>query len=222
MSRPRVLIVLMLFVGIGFALWRWRRGQPTDLSLPTALPPLTRTPAPALAASPDTPMAGGPRRIVNRVHGGAPPTASLRVAPAAPPDAEEPPPPSEPPATHEQSLAPLSPEEAMAPPAEPEPPATHESLAPLSPEEAPDRPAAPGAIAGEILSAAATAPAGPLNINTAEAQALIDLPGIGPALAARIIAHRERHGPFANIDQLVAIQGIGPTSLNEFRHLITV
>ncbi|NTV61969.1 MAG: hypothetical protein HGA65_00330 [Oscillochloris sp.] len=58
-------------------------------------------------------------------------------------------------------------------------------------------------------------------MNTADLQTLIDLPGIGPALAARIIAYRDEKGPFATVDSLVDVQGIGPNNINEFRSLIT-
>jgi competence protein ComEA len=63
---------------------------------------------------------------------------------------------------------------------------------------------------------------GPVNINTADLEALIALPGIGPALARRIVAYRKERGPFTSVDQLVDIQGIGPRNIDEFRHLITV
>jgi competence protein ComEA len=212
MFRPRWLLLVALLGTIGYLAWRWRQGAAATVSPPPAPPAPTPAPAPVPAGE-AAPTPSGPRRITTRVHRGAPPAAPLRPALAAPRTPEEPPPPpSEPPATHEQTLAPLSAEEAVAAPAEPEPPATHEqTLAPLSAEEAVAAP----------LGAAAE-PSEPVNINTAGSQALIDLPGIGPALAARIIAHREQHGPFATIDELVDIPGIGPTSINEFRHLVTV
>jgi competence protein ComEA len=62
----------------------------------------------------------------------------------------------------------------------------------------------------------------PCNINQASADDLVALPGIGRALANRIIAHRDEHGPFAAIESLLEIQGIGPQNLQEFAHLITV
>lgn len=63
---------------------------------------------------------------------------------------------------------------------------------------------------------------GPININTASAEQLQELPGIGPALAARIIAFREEHGPFATIEDLTHVSGIGPRTLDALRDLITV
>ncbi len=61
-----------------------------------------------------------------------------------------------------------------------------------------------------------------VNVNTADYESLVALPGIGPALAQRIIAYREEHGPFASVEELQEVQGIGPRNLDEFRHLITV
>lgn len=63
---------------------------------------------------------------------------------------------------------------------------------------------------------------GPININTAPAERLQELPGIGPALAARIVAFREEHGPFDTIEDLTHVPGIGPRTLDAVRDLITV
>lgn len=63
---------------------------------------------------------------------------------------------------------------------------------------------------------------GPLNVNTAGAIALEELPGIGPALAAAIVDHRQRHGPFASVDELAEVSGIGPAKLEQIRPLATV
>ena len=56
-----------------------------------------------------------------------------------------------------------------------------------------------------------------VNINTATADQLQLLPGVGPALAGRIIAFREANGPFNKVDELTAVQGIGDKSLEKLR-----
>ncbi len=61
-----------------------------------------------------------------------------------------------------------------------------------------------------------------LNVNTADAAALEELPGIGPALAVAIVEHRRRSGPFATVDELVEVSGIGPVKLEQIRPLATV
>ena len=56
-----------------------------------------------------------------------------------------------------------------------------------------------------------------VDINTADAAALEALPGIGPSLAAAIIEHRRRAGPFASVDELIEVSGIGPVKLEQIR-----
>lgn len=53
----------------------------------------------------------------------------------------------------------------------------------------------------------------PININTAGADQLEELTGIGPALAERIITYRESNGGFSSLDELAAVSGIGPSIL---------
>ena len=62
----------------------------------------------------------------------------------------------------------------------------------------------------------------PLDINSADGAALEALPGIGPALAAAIVEHRRRTGPFATVDELVEVSGIGPVKLEQVRPMVTV
>ena len=52
-----------------------------------------------------------------------------------------------------------------------------------------------------------------ININLASSALLTQIPGIGPRLAERIISHRQKHGPFKELTQLRAINGIGPAKL---------
>jgi competence protein ComEA len=58
---------------------------------------------------------------------------------------------------------------------------------------------------------------GKIDINAASAVELTDLPGIGPALARRIIDYREEHGPFASVDDLLHISGIGERILERLK-----
>jgi len=56
-----------------------------------------------------------------------------------------------------------------------------------------------------------------VNVNTASADELTRLSGIGPVLAGRIVAYREAHGPFASIDALTEVSGIGPETVERLR-----
>ena len=60
-----------------------------------------------------------------------------------------------------------------------------------------------------------------INVNAADAAALCELPGIGPAYAARIVAYREAHGPFAKAEDLTAIKGIGPATVKKIEPYIS-
>jgi competence protein ComEA len=74
---------------------------------------------------------------------------------------------------------------------------------------------------GDADAAIATASGGTLiNINTATADEIDQLPGIGPALAERIVAYRETTGPFASLDDLDQVEGIGPDVLADIGALI--
>lgn len=66
------------------------------------------------------------------------------------------------------------------------------------------------------------APTARLNLNTASAAELELLPGIGPALAARIVEDRAANGPFRSVDDLDRVKGIGPKTLGRIRALCTV
>lgn len=61
-----------------------------------------------------------------------------------------------------------------------------------------------------------------ININTAPPSELERLPGIGPVLAARIVAYREKWGPFQAIEDIMEVSGIGPAKFANMRHLIKV
>jgi len=47
-----------------------------------------------------------------------------------------------------------------------------------------------------------------LDLNTARAEELVELPGIGHALARKIIEHRERHGPFRRPEEVIIVEGL--------------
>jgi competence protein ComEA len=64
--------------------------------------------------------------------------------------------------------------------------------------------------------------AGLVNINTAGSETLQTLPGIGPALAGRIIDYRDAHGPFVAVEDLLNVKGIGEVTLEKLRPLISV
>lgn len=65
-------------------------------------------------------------------------------------------------------------------------------------------------------------PASLVRLNTATAEELTSLNGIGPALAARIVEFRETVGPFQSVEDLVRVRGIGPRTLEGFAHRVTV
>lgn len=60
-----------------------------------------------------------------------------------------------------------------------------------------------------------------LNLNAADALDLMALPGIGPALAQRVLAHRRAHGPFASWSHLEAVKGIGPYLIGKLKPFLT-
>ena len=61
-----------------------------------------------------------------------------------------------------------------------------------------------------------------IDINTAGVAQLMSLPGIGEAIAKRIITFREEHGPFRRVEDLMRVKGIGEKSLERLRPLLTV
>jgi len=62
----------------------------------------------------------------------------------------------------------------------------------------------------------------PLRLNTATAEELERLPGIGPSLAARIIAWRDSAGVFRNVEDIAKVRGIGPATLARLKPLLTL
>jgi competence protein ComEA len=83
-----------------------------------------------------------------------------------------------------------------------------------------DAAAVPGASPG--AGAGAGAPAAPVNLNSATAEQLDTLDGVGPATAQKILEYRSQHGGFSAVDELGQISGIGPKRLESLRGQVTV
>lgn len=82
-----------------------------------------------------------------------------------------------------------------------------------APEAAPKAP---------VTKAAPQKVGGVININTADAGALTELHGIGPAKAAAIVDYRKQHGPFKSVEQLADVKGIGGSFIEKNRDRISV
>lgn len=78
----------------------------------------------------------------------------------------------------------------------------------------------PPPLTGGVASVAR--PSGPLDLNTATAEELEALPGIGPATASAILAYRQEHGRFRTVDELLEVRGIGEARLAELRSMVRV
>ncbi len=78
-------------------------------------------------------------------------------------------------------------------------------------------PGASGATGGTAAGDGTAAGHDPVDLNAADASTLQTLPGIGPVLAERIVAWREENGPFASVEELGEVSGIGPAVLDGLR-----
>ena len=63
---------------------------------------------------------------------------------------------------------------------------------------------------------------GGISVNTASAEELTELPGVGEATAAAIIAHRESIGAFTDIEQLLDVKGIGPAKFESLKDAVSL
>ena len=79
-----------------------------------------------------------------------------------------------------------------------------------------------GADGGAVLASGANDVAGLVNINTASAAELQTLSGIGPSMAQSIIDERSKNGPFASVDDLMRVSGIGEKKLAKIKDCICV
>jgi competence protein ComEA len=77
-----------------------------------------------------------------------------------------------------------------------------------------------GAAAGG--GAAGAAPSAPINLNSATAEQLDTLDGVGPATVQKILEYRTQHGGFASLDDLAQVSGIGPKKLEALKTQVTV
>lgn len=89
-------------------------------------------------------------------------------------------------------------------------------------EDDPPPEAAPGAGAASAAAGGSGAAPGVVDLNSADATVLETLPGIGPALAARIIAWRAEHGRFASVEDLLDVSGIGDAKFADLRDRVRV
>jgi competence protein ComEA len=87
----------------------------------------------------------------------------------------------------------------------------------------PARGPAPAAAGTDAATADPTqSPAAPVNLNTATADELGTLDGVGPATAQKILAYRQEHGGFSSVDDLDQVPGIGAKRLAALRPHVTV
>ncbi|MFE7605152.1 helix-hairpin-helix domain-containing protein [Brachybacterium paraconglomeratum] len=91
-----------------------------------------------------------------------------------------------------------------------------------APAPAADAPPAGDAGAGDGTAGGGEEVGGLIDLNTASVAELDELPGVGPAIAQRIVDHREQNGPFESVDQLEEVSGIGPATLEKMRDRATV
>jgi competence protein ComEA len=92
--------------------------------------------------------------------------------------------------------------------------------APLADGEQVLVPSSVAGAAGAAAAGGAASPSAPVDLNSATAEQLDALPGIGPVTAQKIVNYRTQHGPFTSVDDLDAIPGIGPARIENLRGLV--
>ncbi|MGW2420399.1 helix-hairpin-helix domain-containing protein [Streptomyces sp. NPDC001709] len=80
--------------------------------------------------------------------------------------------------------------------------------------------APPGPASGPASGPSGAGPAAPVSLNTATADQLDTLPGVGPVLAQHIIEYRTQHGGFRSVDELREVNGIGDRRFSDLRNLV--
>jgi competence protein ComEA len=75
---------------------------------------------------------------------------------------------------------------------------------------------------GGSVGGAVAGPSAPVDLNAATPEQLDALPGVGPATAAAIVAHRQAIGRYTSVEELLDVKGIGPAKLEAMRPLVTV
>lgn len=78
------------------------------------------------------------------------------------------------------------------------------------------------AIQETVSSDAPVSTDGKININTATASQLTNIPGIGDTIAERIVQYREENGPFTALEQLLNVKGIGDSRLKQLKEYVTL
>lgn len=96
------------------------------------------------------------------------------------------------------------------------------AASPSSPEREPRSPRRRKEPPAPERSAPADTPADPIDLNRATIDELTRLPGIGPALAGRIVETRDTDGPFTGLDELRRIRGISARKVEKLRAFVTI
>ena len=90
------------------------------------------------------------------------------------------------------------------------------------PEKSPQGTAVQGAAGGAQAGAAKPLPEGMVNINTADEKELDKLPGVGPAMAKRIVEYRTENGAFQAPEEIKRVKGIGDAKYEKMKDKIAL